>query len=288
MRFLVIVACIFGSGALRAEVVIQGKINQYDTSSFYTNNLNPIVSNPGPNEFMGGVSFTTGVAGGNSANTWRLNSAGFNFSTKLISGLSNYDTFTITGKSIYLYELSGTSAISRFVGSTSNIALVNSNNVAVSSISGSFQYVQVNFTDWSQLSGQVLENNKTYLLGLNLIGTLGDSSGYLNMSNENTTAAQATIGTASSGFNTPATGWAIGTSFTNAAGFWDATTGSGDLDETGGTGSGKTIGFSLDVSAVPEPSTVALYGLALALAGFFAWRKQLQKSRNHVLPEGVS
>ena len=285
MRLIALFLIFISTCSLHAEVVIQGKINQYDTSSFYTNNANPIVTNPGPVNIMGGVSFTTGVAGGNLANTWRINSVGFNFSTKLLSGPSNYDTYTITGKSLYLYELSGSSTISRYVGSTNNISLVNSSNVAINSISGSFQYVKANLTDWSLLSGQVLENNKTYLLGLNLTGTLGDASGYLNMSNENTTAAGAAIGSAQSGFNTPSSGWAIGTSFTNAAGFWDATTASSDLDESGGTGSGKTIGFALDVAAVPEPSTVILYGLALAITGFFTCKNHKKKKAKQLISQ---
>ncbi len=269
MRFIAGFLFALSFSSARAEVVIQGKITGSDTGTYY-NVSNPIITNGG-NTLMGGVSFTTGVSGGNPSNSWRLNSVGFCFSVNKPSG---WNTFSITNKSIFLYEVSGGTSLN-YVGSTSNFTLVNSLGSEVTSITGSdvpngnFSYVKANFGDWSALNGQVIENSKTYLLGLNLSGTMSKSDGILYMDLEKN---------AGQGFYTPADGWVIGPSYVNEAdadpnpGNWKVETVFSDLGQTS-----TNIGFTLEATAVPEPSTILLYGLALTVAGIFAWRKHQKK-----------
>lgn len=263
-----------------AEVVIEGL---YGTTLSTTGNYvydprNPTLDPPTPAQASGGVVFTTGPTGhGEPAYpwTWRVNSIQFNFNTQS-DGSGGFQTYTLgSGSSVSLYKVSGGNL--SYVANTAAIAFTDTSGTSISTISGNGQNVRVNFTNWSQLSGQIFSENTQYLLGLNLVG---NSTGYLNMNYESSS---------NNGFKTPATGWVIGETYNNFNdtdfGYYTSTTTMGDLDNTV-PGSSRRVEYTLNMTAVPEPETFVLYGLALALMGGLAWRRH--RGRRAVLAPGVA
>ncbi len=206
-----------------------------------------------------GVVFTTG-----SGSSWDLSSIKLAMTTGN-AGSGSYGGGTVT---FYLYQMaSGSNATTN--GSLNND--IGSTTASLASFSGNGASIILSLTGFDNLAAST-----QYFLGINVSGSVtgASSDNYLKIT-----------GTVSGPTEANGRGWSVAPNYSFLL-VDPATTGNNNFSASTSkvaysylTSSVAGIGFELDASAVPEPGTLLLFSLAMAVGGAGAVLKRGKRSR---------
>ena len=259
--------------------VITGNYTFDSTNNPYVGNQNNVYLYNGSSfdSYGFGLQFTAGNAG--ASKTWRLDS----FEVELTASANKFKNVSA---SVFLYSWSnlGSVTVTQVTnGSQSGILGKNASNTSDLNVSEATKF-RFGLTDFSQLSGPIVQSNNNYILGVNLSATLQD--GETAAGSSSITVNSFLYDSGEPGKPLPwsgSSGWALPSLSSDLALAYPYITPSGTDLFSGSTNAvlldtnaGAPV-FSLGASAVPEPGTMALFSLALCCFGYFGYRHRCKR-----------